>query len=118
MKKLIKGNSLTEFFTREGCYITEIINDKELPAFSVAMARVQPGVITETHALNSTDEVYYILSGRGEMEVGGEMLGVVQERDCVFIPRNSSQRIRNIENHDLVFLCICVPRFETDNYVG
>lgn len=116
MEKLIKWSQLSEFYTREGCYITEIINCGKLPEFSVAMARVQPGVITETHTLRDTDEVYHVISGSGEIELGGEIIGLVEEKDSVFIARNTTQRIRNIGNQDLVFLCICVPRFDPNNY--
>ena len=62
------------------------------------------------------DEVYYILSGKGKMEIGGEVTGIVAERDLVFIPKNTTQRITNISDMDLVFLCICAPRFKIENY--
>lgn len=114
---IIKANRHREFYTEEQCFIDEIFNQKEYGAFSLAQARVEPGVTTVLHSVSDTDEVYYILSGSGEMEIGGRIVGMVTERDLVFIPRNTSQRIKNLTDKDLVFLCICAPRFDTGNYI-
>lgn len=116
MKKIISSQNLTEFYTEEKCFITEVLNREEYNFFSVAKARVQPGITTELHNLKDTDEAYYILSGKGEMEIDGENVGIAQANDMVFIPRNSTQRIKNITNEDLIFLCICAPRFKPESY--
>ncbi|MDH7460664.1 cupin domain-containing protein [Chitinophagaceae bacterium 26-R-25] len=108
----------TEFFTPERCFITELLNTKDFNSLSIAKARVKAGVTTMLHKLNETDEIYYILSGRGEMEVAGENVGIVVANDVVFIPRNSPQRIKNVSDEDLIFLCICAPRFEVENYIA
>lgn len=115
MNPIIKGDLLKEFYTPEKCYITEIMNNSG-NAFSVAQARVEPGVTTELHTLKDTDELYYVLSGSGRMEVGGANQGIVNAGDAVFIPRNTMQRIENNGSSDLLFLCICSPRFEVANY--
>ncbi|MEO6613411.1 MAG: cupin domain-containing protein [Chitinophagaceae bacterium] len=116
MKPIVKGKMLTEFPTPENCFITEIQNSTAYPGLSLAKARVNTGLRTELHILKDTDEMYYILSGTGEMEVGGELVGLVEPGDLVFIPRNISQRIKNTGDNDLLFLCICSPRFEPGNY--
>jgi mannose-6-phosphate isomerase-like protein (cupin superfamily) len=116
MENIIKGNKLTEFYTSERCFITEILNADKFGEFSLAQARVEPGVTTELHTLKDTDELYYILSGQGEMEVGGNKLGMVTEKDAVLIPKNTTQRITNKGTKDLVFLCICSPRFNPGIY--
>ena len=116
MKTIIRADDHKEFYTEEKCFIDEIFNSEEYSHFSLAQARVEPGVTTVIHKLRATDEIYYILSGRGEMEVGGEKLGTVKEKDLVFIARNTTQRITNTSDKDLVFLCICSPRFQIENY--
>jgi len=117
MKKIIASDNLTEFYTAEKCFITEVLNTEEYNFFSVAKARVEPGVTTELHNLKDTDEAYYILTGKGEVEIDGEKIGIVKENDMVFIPRHSTQRIKNITSEDLIFLCICSPRFKPENYI-
>ena len=116
MKKIIRADDHKEFYTEEKCFIDEIFNSEEYGHFSLAQARVEPGVTTAIHKLKDTDEVYYILSGSGEMEIDGENIGTVKEKDLVFIGRNKTQRITNTSGKYLVFLCICSPRFQIENY--
>jgi mannose-6-phosphate isomerase-like protein (cupin superfamily) len=116
IKKIFKAKEFKEFYTEEKCFITEMLNTGAFNNFSVAMARVVPGITTTIHRLKETDEVYFIISGRGEMEIDGETLGFVTKNDLVFIPKNTTQRITNVSDKDLIFLCICAPRFEVSNY--
>ena len=104
-----------EFATREGCFITELLNSAAVPASSLARARVEPGVTTELHSLD-VDEWYVIESGRGRVEVGDAAPLAVQPGDSVAIPAGVAQRIANDGDSDLVFLCLCVPRFRPQGY--
>jgi mannose-6-phosphate isomerase-like protein (cupin superfamily) len=105
-----------EFYTLEGCFITELSNTPEDPDASIARARVMPGVTTRWHRLAGTTERYLILEGRGRMEVGGLPAREVNPGDVVLIPAQCRQRIRNIGNRDLIFLAICTPRFRNEVY--
>ncbi len=102
------------FETRERCVITELLNAPESPAASLAEARVAPGVTTESHSLG-VDEVYVITKGEGRMELDGRRF-VVRAGDAVTIPAGAVQRIENTGAGDLVFLCLCTPRFTPDTY--
>jgi len=113
---VIKNETLNEFYTDEKCFISEVLNREDYAPISVAKARVAPGVTTITHRLKGTDEMYYILSGTGEVEIDGKQVGTVKELDLVFIPAGKDQRITNTSDKYLVFLCICSPRFEVKNY--
>jgi mannose-6-phosphate isomerase-like protein (cupin superfamily) len=104
-----------EYWTRERCYITELINDPQTTEFSLAEARVEPGIRTELHQL-SVNEWYVIRSGRGRMEIGGKPWFEVAPGDFLAIPAGISQRIENTGPEDLIFQCICMPRFLPDNY--
>ena len=116
MQKIIRSAELTESFIEENCFIAEILNDSTIPEVSVAKARVLPGTGTELHSLNGTHELYYILSGSGEMEMDGKTQGIVRQGDLVCILKNVPQRIKNPGPEDLIFLCICSPRFVSSNY--
>ena len=61
--------SKPEAWTGERCFITELVNDAEWPAFSLARCRVEPGVTTELHAL-SVLEFYVVERGSGRMRIG------------------------------------------------
>jgi len=105
----------SEFATRERCFITEILNDPRAPQVSLARCRVEPGVTTELHSL-SVDEVYLVTAGRGIMEVGGGAPFEVAPGDAVTIPAGVSQRIRNPGPGELLFDCLCTPRFTPETY--
>ena len=106
-----------EFPTHENCFILEVSNDAGDPDISIARARVRPGVTTTWHRLEGIVERYVIVRGKGRVEVGDLPPTMVSEGDVVRIPANVSQRITNVGDEDLVFLCICTPRFIQNAYV-
>ena len=117
MKEVIKPQSLSkEFYTRERCYITELSNTPDDPDASIALARVASGVTTRWHRLRGTFERYYIVNGRGRVEIGKLPPQEVSAGAIVLIPPMCSQRITNTGSEDLVFLAICTPRFTDDDY--
>lgn len=117
MKETVKRLNLSdEFYTPERCHITELSNTPDDPDASIARARVEPGVTTRWHRLRCTTERYYIVEGRGRVEVGKMTPQEVKAGDVVIIPPMCRQRITNIGSEDLVFLAICTPRFSNDVY--
>lgn len=116
MRKTIKNKEEKEFYITEGCYITELSNTPDDPDVSIARARVEPGVTTRWHRLKGTAERYFIISGRGLVEVGERPAQKVTAGDIVLIPPMCPQRITNIGKDDLIFLAICSPRFAQDAY--
>jgi mannose-6-phosphate isomerase-like protein (cupin superfamily) len=80
---------------------------------SLAHATLAPGQASTEHRLRS-DEVYYILQGKGEMHVNDEV-ALVQSGDAVEIPPGSTQWIRNVGQADLCFLCIVDPAWRAED---
>lgn len=107
-----------EFPTEENCFILEVANDAGDPDVSIARARVRPGVTTEWHRLERIVERYVIVRGKGRVEVGDLPPTIVTEGDVVRIPADVAQRITNIGDEDLVFFCVCSPRFVQSAYVS
>lgn len=107
----------SEFYTPERCHIIEILNTPNHPHLSLARARVEPGVTTQVHVL-SMEETYYILSGSGILEISGLPLPELRPGDAALIPAGASQRITNTGASDLLFLCICHPRFTPETYTS
>ena len=117
MKETIKKQNLkSEFYTAEKCYITELSNTPDDPDMSIARARVEPGATTSWHRLKGTTERYFMISGRGLVEIGKQPPQEVTAGDIVFIPPMCRQRITNKGSEDLIFLAICSPRFTQDVY--
>jgi mannose-6-phosphate isomerase-like protein (cupin superfamily) len=117
MKETVKKKNLKEeFYTPEKCYVTELSNTPDDPDVSIARARVEPGVTTRWHHLKGITERYFIISGKGLVEVGGLPPQEVTAGDIVLIPPMCRQRITNTGKEDLIFLAVCSPRFTPDNY--
>ncbi|MGB5628947.1 MAG: cupin domain-containing protein [Woeseiaceae bacterium] len=106
-----------EVWTSERCYISELVNDENWPEFSIARTRVEPGVTTQLHAL-AVHEVYVIESGTGQMTVGDDAPFPVGPGDTVSIPQHVAQSIENTGPDDLLFLCVCAPRFSQECYTS
>ena len=107
----------TEFYTDERCYITELHNSNADEACSIARARVEPGVTTHLHRLQDTIERYVILEGVAVVSVGDSGPAEVRPMDVVNIAAGTAQSITNTGDCDLVFLCICTPRFRVQHYI-
>ena len=75
--------------------------------YSLAHAVLLPAAASLRHVLTS-DEAYYILSGRGVMHIDGESVDV-EAGDAVDIPPGSVQWIENNSDRELEFLCIVDP---------
>jgi mannose-6-phosphate isomerase-like protein (cupin superfamily) len=117
MKALVyRPNLDNEFPTDEGCYILELWNNGIDNALSIARARVKPGITTQLHRLKGVEERYVIIEGMGIVKVEGLEPASVLRGDVVVIPAGVAQQITNSGNDDLVFYCICTPRFSPECY--
>jgi mannose-6-phosphate isomerase-like protein (cupin superfamily) len=105
----------SETFTEEGCFIAELHNTESDPTVSIARARVEPGVLTALHVV-TVEERYLIEQGEGLMTLGDRPPFPVRPGDVIRIPAGLPQRIENRSSSDLVFLCVCTPRFDPRVY--
>jgi mannose-6-phosphate isomerase-like protein (cupin superfamily) len=111
--KIVKDKSLKDYSTPERCFVVENYSDELV---SIARARVKPGVTTIAHHLKGSTEIYLIARGRGKVKIGNLPATEVAAGDAVVIPDGVSQKITNTGKTDLVFHCICTPRFTQDCY--
>lgn len=111
-----KQEPAKEFLTAEGCYIIETYNQPADESMSIARARVSEGVRTAWHVLDGITERYVIAAGSGQVEVGDLPASEVATGDVVIIPPGVRQRITNTGRGDLIFYCVCTPRFQTADY--
>ena len=91
--------------------IAMMISNAQLPELGV-----EAGKVTKWHSLENTTERYVIVTGKGLVEVGADTREQVVSGDVVIIPAGVRQRITNTGIEDLVFLAICTPRFQPENY--
>jgi mannose-6-phosphate isomerase-like protein (cupin superfamily) len=105
-----------EFVAGDGTLLREMLHpDKQAIAlrYSLAHAIVPAGQTSQPHSL-TTSEVYYILSGTGEMHIDGETQ-LVEAEDTIYIPPNARQFIRNTGAEPLIFICIVDPAWRKED---
>jgi mannose-6-phosphate isomerase-like protein (cupin superfamily) len=111
----VPASAQGEFWTDERCFITELHNSEASPEASLALARVEPGVTTQLHALEGVTERYIVRKGSGLLEVDGAAQPM-KVGDQFIIPAGAAQRIANTGPGDLEFYCLCTPRFFPQSY--
>ena len=55
-RRFVAAGGAGEFWTEERCFITELHNCDASPEASLAVARVEPGVTTQLHALDGVTD--------------------------------------------------------------
>lgn len=95
------------YTTKDGSTIREILIAANQ---SLAEATVRPDQTTAAHFHIKTEEIYYILRGRGIMYLNEEEKAV-GPGDAILIPPGQRHSIRNTRSEDLVFLCCCAPGY-------
>ena len=106
------------FITKDGSEIRELLarRNSAIRNQTLAEARLPPGGSTIPHRHLKTEEIYYILEGRGSMQVGDETQAV-GPGDAIAIPPGSLHRITNTDAVLLKFLCCCAPGYEHDDTI-
>jgi len=112
--KIVKAKTPHQYLTPERCYIAENHSD---PAVSIARATINPGVTTKAHLLKGVQEIYIVTAGKGVVAIGDLEPAEVTVGDVVVIPPLKSQKVTNTGAEDLVFYCVCTPRFTEECYV-
>ena len=79
-----------------------------LARHSLAEAILLPGKGSLPHYHPEVEEVYYLLWGKAEMEVDGQV-EVVEAGDVVVIPPGATHHIRNLSDKEVILLVTCAP---------
>ena len=98
------------FTTKDGSTIRSILDRTNAPVKnqSLAEACVPAGRATQRHYHKLAEEFYFILEGRGEVEIDGETRSV-GPGDAILIPPGAWHAITAQEA--LRFLCCCAPPY-------
>ena len=95
------------FTTKDGSRIRELMRARNQ---TLAEAMLEPGQATERHYHAETEELYFLLAGEGEIEVGGER-APVGPGDAILIPPGAWHQITASGDAELRFLCCCAPAY-------
>lgn len=106
------------FTTLDGSEIRELLAHRNscIRNQTLAEARLPVGGSTTPHYHIRTEEIYYILQGRGRMQIGQEV-GEVGPGDAIAIPPGVMHQISTLGDEELRFLCCCAPGYEHEDTV-
>ena len=106
------------FTTKDGSEIRELLAHRNscIRKQSLAEARLAPAQRTTPHYHIQTEEIYYILAGRGLMRIDREERAV-GAGDAIAIPPGCVHTITNTGSETLKFLCCCAPAYEHEDTV-
>ena len=112
------ADRVVAFTTKDGSEIRELLAHRNscIRNQTLAEARLLVGGSTAPHRHLKTEEIYYILAGRGEMRIGEETREV-SPGDAIAIPPGEVHEITNTGNEVLSFLCCCAPGYEHEDTV-
>lgn len=106
------------FETKDGSTIRLLLDSLNAPVRhqSLAEATVPAGGSTERHYHRESEELYYLIEGRGEMEVEGDR-SAVRPGDAILIPPGSWHQLTASDEGRLRLLCCCAPPYrDADTY--
>ena len=114
--EVVNRNDVRTFVTKDGSRIREILapRNSSIQRQSLAEALLAPAQATEAHCHPNTEEIYYILSGKGRMAIDGEAREV-KPLDGIAIPPGAAHQMLNTGDEDLIFLCCCVPAYTDED---
>jgi mannose-6-phosphate isomerase-like protein (cupin superfamily) len=82
---------------------------------SLAIETLAPGQRTMAHWHGDLEEIYYILTGQGELTIGGE-IRAVRAGDVILIPLDQVHCLRNTGDGQLTVLCPVSPPWYPEDY--
>lgn len=115
---VVNRNQTQPFITKDGSQIRELLayRNSSLSQQSLAEATLLPGTSTTRHYHPKSEEIYYILQGKGLMEIDG-VEQEVNPLDAVAIPSKRIHQLTNIGTVNLVLLCCCSPAYEHEDTI-
>jgi mannose-6-phosphate isomerase-like protein (cupin superfamily) len=100
----------TTYLAHGGAIAQMILDRRTLKEIGfLAIARLAPGKEIEAH-VDPMEEIYFVLSGSGEMRVDEEARQV-RPGDATWIPMGSAHSLLNNGQEDLVVLVIASPNW-------
>ncbi len=108
--------SKRQYRTLDGAMINELVHPRHDPVtgLSLAEATVAPGSRTYAHVHHQSEEIYYTLSGQGQLYLGTEVQPMGP--GSVHLIRPGQQHwVQALTFAPLRFLCVCSPPYSDED---
>jgi mannose-6-phosphate isomerase-like protein (cupin superfamily) len=116
--RIINRNDCPEFVAQDKAIVRELVSPRKsaIKNQSIAEVRIPSGESVLEHFHEKTEEVYYILSGQGQMYLEGET-ETVGSGDVIIILPGQRHKIANHNKEDLVMLVVCSPGYTDEDQI-
>jgi len=116
MRRIQPYLEVTPYITKDGSKIRELMHPAVHgnTAQSLAEATISAGKRTLLHRHHKTEEIYYVISGRGRMTLGDDLFPI-KTGDTVCIPPGTPHRVEATAPTPLRLLCCCSPAYAHDD---
>ena len=116
--EIVNLSQVKSFITKDASEIREILapRNSSINNQSLAEAKLLPGQTTEEHYHIRSEEIYYILRGRGRMWLENNSKDI-QAGDGIAIPPGKRHKIENTGKVPLVLLCCCAPAYNHEDTI-
>ncbi len=96
MKHFIDRPKGSPFIARDGALIFELFRDSKskIKNLSIATGTLKPKQKAIPHHHRKTEEIYYVLAGRGKVLIGKSWLPI-RKGDAIFVPLNTQCALHN-----------------------
>jgi len=100
------------FTTADGSTIRSLLDRTTAPVVqqSLAEATISAGTATTRHYHRVAEEIYYLLEGRGEMDIDGQRARV-SPGDAILIPPRAWHQLTADGDATIRMLCCCSPPY-------
>ena len=116
--EIINCHKQEPFKTKDGSEIRKVLepSNSSVKNQSLAEATIPPGESTDKHSHPKSEEIYYILSGNGTMQIEDETHDV-EPHDGIAILPGKRHKLTNTGKTPLVLLCSCSPPYSHEDTV-
>jgi mannose-6-phosphate isomerase-like protein (cupin superfamily) len=116
--EIVNYNRVKPFMTKDTSEIREILapGNSSIRNQSLAEAKLAPRKATEEHYHIRTEEIYYILRGKGRILIESESRDI-NAGDGIAILPGKKHKIENSGTRDMVFLCCCAPAYSHEDTI-
>ena len=116
--EIVNRSQVKSFTTKDASEIREILapRNSSIKNQSLAEARIAPGQTTEEHYHLHSEEIYYILRGKGRMWLENDSREI-RAGDGIAIPPGTRHKIENSSQGPMVLLCCCAPAYTHEDTI-
>ncbi len=115
---VLNRDEIEPFTGDDGAIVRELASPRNsrLTRHSLAEIHHPPGTASQAHYHTEAEEVYYVLTGQGAVEIDGQVQDL-RPGDVVVIVPGQRHKVWPRGNDDLVLLVTCVPAYSVEEVV-